>query len=404
MIVTKELDYLLSLQKRKDVKENIKKVYNALLYKKGKTNGFFNCPSKYLEKINTRYYKIINLLLDHKIIDFQSYNIDNKDIFNQRRKKYYNTEKGICVRYRFLIDTEVGYEDKVDVDFSSLYDNERWYMKTRKSLLDIGYGSDEIKILRDNFSRRLHTNITGNIGDGFSYKDLLSGGDYYVIDAKTCQPRLLWLHLNEIGLQDEKMNYIFENNLDFYTFLMEKIPAITDRDDAKELFTSWINGTGYLDIEKSSIRNIFPIANMFLRNYKTSSYKNVCRLLQNKEANIFIDDLLNNVPVDFCLTVHDSLIVKKEDLDIVYNYCVEKYPQLIFSKEVIKRKGEIILQEKESSLETIKKENDGDFWEGVGIKVKEEKDIDDIDFGDADGIDGFIESYDFEKKRKWNLR
>jgi len=338
MIIPKELDYLLSLQKRKDSKERIKKVYDALVYKKSKSKGYFSCPSAYLLKVSPRYNKVINLLLEHKIIEYQSFNYDESNIFETRRKPYYDTEKGICKKYKFLIDIENGYEDELLIDFSNLYNNNKWYMKTRYSLLQLGYQPEELNIKRDNFSRRLHTNITGNIGDGNSYKDLLSGGDYYTIDAKTCQPRLLWLHLQEIGLQDDKLNEIFENGLDFYDFIIQRIPALIDRDDAKELFTSWINGTGYLDIDKTSIRDIFPVVNMFLRRYKTTNYKNVCRLLQYREASIFIDDLLNNIPIDFCLTIHDSLVIKKEDKDVALEYCKNKYPELIFILEEIKRR------------------------------------------------------------------
>ncbi|MFY8159769.1 MAG: hypothetical protein ACOVNU_00425 [Candidatus Kapaibacteriota bacterium] len=339
MIIPKELDYLLSLEKRKDAKERIKKVYNAFLWKKGKSNSYFVCPSSYLKKVSGQYNKVIKQLIEHKIIDFQSFNNDESDIFNQRRKKYYNTDKGICARYKFLIDIEDGYEDILSIDFSTLYDKEKWYMKTRYSLLQLGFPLDSLNIKRDNFSRRLHTNITGNIGDGNSYKDLLSGGDYYSIDAKTCQPRLLWIHLQSIGLQDEKLNDIFNNDLDFYQYIIDRIPALIDRDDAKELFTSWINGTGYLDADKTSIRDIFPVANMFLRKYKTTDYKNICRLLQYKEASIFIDDLLNNINIEFCLTIHDSLIVKKEDVETALKFCKDKHPELKFAIEEIKRRS-----------------------------------------------------------------
>ena len=78
--------------------------------------------------------------------------------------------------------------------------------------------------------------------------------------------------------QDDKLNEIFDNGLDFYDYIIARIPALTDRDDAKELFTSWINGTGYLDVDKTSIRDIFSTANTFLRKYKTNNYKNVCVL------------------------------------------------------------------------------------------------------------------------------
>lgn len=337
MKIGKELNYLISLEKRKDAKQRIIKVYEALLYKRNNSKSWFDCPSTYLKKVSGQYNKAIKLLLDHKIIDFQSLNYDDSDLFNQRRKKYYNTEKGICMRYRFLIDTEQGEEYDFKVP-TNLYDNEKWFQKTRYSLLQLNFQPNELLIKRDNFSRRLHTNITGSIDGSISYKDLLSGGDYYVIDSKTSQPRLLWIIMNEIGLNDKNLNYIFENGLDFYDYIIERIETLNTRDEAKELFTSWINGTGYIDSDKVAIRDIFSVANTFIRNYKTKSYKDVCKLLQNKEANIFIDDLLNNSPVEFTLSVHDSLIVKKEDKDIVLDYCRKRQPNLIFNCEEIKIK------------------------------------------------------------------
>lgn len=339
MKIGKELEYLLSLQKRKDAKERILKVYNALLYKKSKSKKYFKCPSSYLKKVSGQYNIVIKLLQEHKIIDFRSYNYDEKNLFDIRRKKYYNTEKGICAEYIFLINIEDGYEYNFECDYSNLYDKEKWYMKTRKSLLELGFPIENIHIKRDNFSRRLHTNITTHIENYGSYRNLLEGGDFFLIDGKTTQPRLLWLHLIEIGLEDEKLNYIFNNELDFYQFILERIPALNnDRDDAKELFTTWINGTGYIDPEKKSIRDIFPTADIFIRKYKTTNYKNICRLLQYKEANIFIDDLLNECPVDFCLSIHDALLVKVEDKDLVLEWCKQRRPEMVFTIEEVKRK------------------------------------------------------------------
>lgn len=363
MIITKELEHLLSLQKRKDARERLKKVYNALLYKKGKSNGFFQCPSSYLKKTSSQYNKAITLLLEHSIIAFQSFNIDESDMFNTRRKKYYNTEKGICARYRFLIDTTVGYEEELAVDFSALYDNERWHEKTRLSLIELGFPYDTLNIKRDNFSRRLHTNITGNIGDGHSYKDLLAGGDYWTIDAKTCHPRLLWQLLKDANQDDENLSYVFDNDIDFYDYIIEQVPSILrlseemqeafegmddyvydeehikswNRSTAKEAFMSWINGTGYVNEDIRPITKLFPIANSHIRGFKSNSYKDMARMLQYKESTIFIDNLLNDIDLKFCLTMHDSLIVKKEDVEYALAYCQSRYPELAFEAKEIKR-------------------------------------------------------------------
>ena len=110
---------------------------------------------------------------------------------------------------------------------------------------------------------------------------------------------------------------------------------VYDRDTAKDLFAQWVNGKGYLDNDYQLIKKLFPVATMFIRNYKSKGYKNVCRLLQYRESKIWIDDLLENLPCQFGLTVHDSLIIKEKDVDEVLEYCQKKYPLMRFKKELI---------------------------------------------------------------------
>jgi hypothetical protein len=360
--IGKELDYILSLQKRKDAKQRILKVYDALLYKNTKADkkGYFQCPSKYLKKVSGQYTDAIDLLKEHKIIDFLSHNYDDKNLFDIRRKPFYHTEQGVCMSYKFLIDTELGYDYQIDTDFSKLYDDKKWYWRTRYSLLQLNFPPEALNITRCQFGRRLHTNITGNIGEDGSYKELLSGGDYWTIDAKTCHPRLLWMHLKETHREDDVFNHIFDNDLDFYDYILERMPKMVEADKelrekygfthtpeeikalhrsvAKDAFMSWINGKGYVSEEYTELPKIFPQATKAISSIKSSNYKSLCSILQRAETNIFIDDLLNNIELDFCLTVHDSLIVKKQDVEYALDFCKSKYPEMVFiAKEITRR-------------------------------------------------------------------
>jgi hypothetical protein len=159
-----------------------------------------------------------------------------------------------------------------------------------------------------------------------------------VIDARTCQPRLLYHYLKYIGVEDEELNRIFDNDGDFYQYLVDNIENINDRDDAKDVFVSWINGNGYMDEEKSPIRDLFKRTNGYLKYFKDGDYKGVCRLLQHKESKIFIDDILNEIPLDFVLTVHDSIIVKKEDADKAMRWCQQRHRDIKFELQEIIRK------------------------------------------------------------------
>lgn len=374
--IGKELDYILSLQKRKDAKERILKVYEALLYKNGRADkmGYFKCPSSYLKKVSGQYTKAIDLLKKHKIIDFLSVNYDDKNLFDIRRKPFYDTERGICMSYKFLIDVEDGWTYEIDTDLTKLYESERWFSRTRYSLQEIGFSPEAIWTKRCQFGRRLHTNITAGIGLTFdlnlgghrlkrneseptdriiSYKELLKGKGYCTIDAKTCHPRILWKYLKETHREDDTFNYIFDNGLDFYDFILERMPKMVEsyseltkdhspeelkdllRICAKEAFMSWINGKGYVQEEYSELLLIFPQATKGIATIKTSNYKDLCSLLQRIESKMFIDDILNNIDLEFCLTVHDSLIVKKEDADYALGFCQRKYPEMVFIKKEI---------------------------------------------------------------------
>jgi hypothetical protein len=45
---------------------------------------------------------------------------------------------------------------------------------------------------------------------------------------------------------------------------------------------------------------------------------------------------LNDIPCEWALPVHDSIIVKEQDIDVVYNYIKVKYPELELKKNLLK--------------------------------------------------------------------
>lgn len=334
VIIPKEVQYLIEIQKNKKLKKRIVNVYDALVYKKGKTKNFFDVPSKYLQKINARYYLVMQLFVEYGIIEYsKSTYVKGSSI---EYKKSYNADIGRCMKYKFLIDTKQGERVNINIKVENLYKNKKWYNITKKSLLELGL---EPRIIRDNFSRRLHTNVTGSMrlktdeNTINSYKEYCKG--FYTIDSITSQPRLLWMVLEDNFQEDKNLSYIFENEIDFYEYLIDNIKEVLDRDTAKKIFAQWVNGKGYLDDGYIQIRKIFPVATNFIRNFKSKGYKDVCKLLQYKESKIWVDDLLENIPVEFALTVHDSLIIKPKDVDTVMKYCKEKYPELRFKKEMI---------------------------------------------------------------------
>jgi hypothetical protein len=316
----------------KTVKKNAMKIYGALylMSKRKNKNGYFSVPSTYLSSINKRYYRIIKYFEEAKLIKPYTRPVfDDNDIFKVIDKRYYDVNKGICMKYKFLIST--GGEN-INVDLAT-NKTMKWFQLIQNSLLEYGYEYANIWIKRDTFGRRVHHTGIMNYKEDFSSASLPLGEQYYTIDSISSQPRLLWLDMKKKGIVDPLMDYIFMNEKDFYLEVQHKL-NIKERNDAKELFMYWINSKGY--VTNFDIHLIFPVASKYIKDYKSNNYKNLSSHLQRIESKIWIDDILNNVDCEWALPVHDSLIVKEKDVESVYSFIKERYPELRFKKQIIK--------------------------------------------------------------------
>lgn len=318
IILPKLVKYSIMDSGNKTVQKNALKIYAALLQRSLRKNsdGYFDVPSTYLKSINVRYYKIIDKFIEDGILDYYKRAVQGDTIFDTKIKKFYSADLKICMKYKFLIDVEKG--DKVEVDMDSNR-KKRWYEITKNTIEALGYNN--VVITRDSFGRRVHHNLTQ------TYKYELANRGLSVIDAKCSQPRLLYLMMKDRGLVDTTYNDIFDNHTDFYNYIVDRL-SLNDRQQAKDLFMYWLNSDGYVPNYK--IHNLFPEVSKFIKTLKNKNHKDSSSLLQREEAKIWIDDLLMNLPVEFGLTIHDSLIIRDKDVLKVLKYCKAKYPQIEF--------------------------------------------------------------------------
>ena len=296
------------------------KIYNALLRnsKRANKNGFFPVPSKLLQQVNRRYHTIIQVFLDQKIVDYQTNRGLDPITFDPILRRSYNVFKGECMRYRFLIDTSSGIIKEIDLDNPRSF---RWYEIIKNSLEELGY--EKQKISRVSFGRRVYYSLIPN------YKKELIDQGLSIIDAKASQPKLLLDELRKNKIDDYNFEKAFED--DFYIFLIEHL-NIKDKDKdearkkAKKRFLYYLNGKPC----SNDICSLFPKVTEFLNKIKSKNYTDSADFFQRLESKIWIDDLLENLPVNFGLPIHDCLIVKNEDANLVLRYCQNKYPNIDF--------------------------------------------------------------------------
>lgn len=323
--ITDEIEKVISGLGNKTIQRSGLMIYAAMysLNRRKNKHGYFACNSAYLHSINSRYSRIVKAFIEAGIINYRE-NIKPHptDIFKSIRTKDYSVENKRSMRYKFLIDVSAGREIDVPLATNRKY---RWYEIVANSLAYLGY---EPKIGRDSFGRRVHYPLIQH------YKTELKNKGLWIIDAKTSQPRLLYTIMKERGIEDIRYNHIFENEIDFYLYIAEELcldPLPGEdgfRDAAKNLFPQWLNSSGY--VSNNKIFQLFPVASAFIKSLKVNNYKDCASFMQREEAKIWIDDLLQNIPVDFALPVHDSLIVKAEDFNLVLGYCKDRHPEIRF--------------------------------------------------------------------------
>jgi hypothetical protein len=300
----------------KTAQKNGYKIYAALalMSKRQNKHGYFPVPSSYLEKINKRYGRALNALQVASIIKpFTRIEQHPKLLFESVEKRYYNVSRGICKKYKFLIDITKGVIEEINFDNNRKY---RWYSIIESSMAELGYVG---KISRDTFGRRVHHPVIP------IYKEDLKNKGFAIIDAKCSQPKLLLNIMKEKGLTDKNYEEAFKE--DFYNYLVQNL-NLTDRQQAKDLFMYFLNSSGYVPNYKIHI--LFPVASKFIRTLKTKNYKDASSYLQREESKIWIDDLLENIPSNFALPIHDCLLVKDKEVYEILNYCKSKYKNIDF--------------------------------------------------------------------------
>ena len=319
-----QIDSLIKGIGNKTKQESAYKVYAAIWLQRNRCNkaGFFDVPSKYLIKVNGRYKTIIKYFIDNKVLE---YKVNKKlitkeqpDLFDLdylKITKAYNKSLGICMKYRFKVNVNVNVG--LIFDYTPAKELHRWYQITYDSLIKIGYSPNTIKIFRDNFGRRLYHNITS------TYKDESALSGCVIIDAETSQPRLLYDLLKEKLIVDVNYNYIFDNGFNFYDYIKEHLQIETPKD----AFIEWLNGKGNSTYDYK-LNNFFPDVDKFIQYIKKDDYKNMSKLMQRIESKIWIDDILENIPEQFALTIHDSIIIEGRAQKKILKYIGGKYPSM----------------------------------------------------------------------------
>ena len=215
------------------------------------------------------------------------------------------------------------------------------YIKIKKELIKFSYSrsiarlvNQDYNIFRNETNNRLDTNLTNLPGA------LL---DKICVDNKLCQldvsnsqfAILGHILLKEYGLCDDDVMVFFNEAKagTLYEYMVKEL-NLTKKSEAKQMmFELFFSKNKDFSYSKERIRKLFPNVYDFVYRFKEeNNYKQFAILLQKFESKLMIDDIYYKVINEnfWCLSVHDSLICKIEDKDIIENIILEAFNKIDF--------------------------------------------------------------------------
>jgi len=332
-------------------------VHNLLLKYYFKKDNIFNLSSLVLkEKYGHLYNYYIDYLIQKEVIVLLKKHLKgknariyklNESVINGEIKRFKNSDKILLKKYKNavcsvenkefnhnlilpevkkklvqdLFSVEIDYAKSIFFLDSSIQEIDI-YNKNRYSVECIQ--DKHIFYHFDNYGR-LHTNFT--ILKSFIRKNclLIEGEETYEIDIKNSHPLFLNKVINQSNIEKDAEFEFFKfltMNGKFYQYLQEKL-QIKDKKIVKEITYKVFFGKNYRNKLDTQFQNIFPKIHEFIKLFKKTSgdYKSLSYELQKYESNFIfnkvVKEISENYPHIKIVTVHDSLICKKSDKQIV---------------------------------------------------------------------------------------
>ena len=297
-------------------------------------NGILVLLSKHQKGKNSRIYAIRETILRGKIVRYNNY---DKVLLKKYKNKVAQVEEdgienslidsdikaklvGDLFNVEIQFDKSIFYLDNVKEQDVDIYNRNRYSVEC--------INDKHIFYHFDNYGR-MHTNFT--ILKSFIRKNclLIDGQETHEIDIKNSQPLFLTKLIQDSGTKwvNEKEFDLFKNltiNGTYYQYVMDSI-GTRDRGMVKELTYKVLFGrNGSTSKADKIFSNLFPTIHTFIKLYKKENgdYKVLAYELQKAESNLIFNKIIRQVmnlyPDIKIVTVHDSIIVPRQNKDEVW--------------------------------------------------------------------------------------
>lgn len=241
-----------------------------------------------------------------------------------RAMQHRHFSRPIMVHLRKQLERLSADMDKFNARFITS-PNKHYYQAHLQTILD-----GEWRLTADGFSGRFHSNVSN------MFKPLRAllrvDGEPDTLgetDIKNSQPLFLALAAKEQGVEDRKYVQLCEEGL-IYEHIAGRLGVL--RESAKqEIVKFFYAKNGYRSTAKSVFELEFPQIGAFIRSVKTKDHKRLSRQMQVAERKLVIDTVCERLkrlkPDMFMSTIHDAVLARKPDCDLVLSVMKEAFAQ-----------------------------------------------------------------------------
>jgi hypothetical protein len=120
----------------------------------------------------------------------------------------------------------------------------------------------------------------------------------------------------ELKTPDSQLFQIISTSGNLYSYVSDRLEIGDYKKTKKLMFSLLFSSNLYQSKEKNKLKELFPTVIKWTDDFKRKNgYKQFSVELQKIESNFFIDNLLKRIKKQglFCLTKHDSLIIRRHD-------------------------------------------------------------------------------------------
>jgi hypothetical protein len=186
---------------------------------------------------------------------------------------------------------------------------------------------------QDGFSGRIHTNLTVLPRQLRKYITV-DDEELYQVDMVSSQPMMLHRLMERMGIRNEEVDSykkLIESKR-FYEHFADCFSEDKDRTQLKialliQLFFD--KPRKHYFKSKKKFDSLFPFISSFVARCRRPDYKNMPLLLQREEVNFMqngvIPEFMKRYPDTFFTTIHDSIVVKKSDINKALEVMQWKY-------------------------------------------------------------------------------